>query len=212
MGRRRYYRKQYFGLSTELALFLALGALGILLLSKAVTTSSLSVETLSTLLIVAIGALIIILAGVWFIFRKITLARLRALRISNVDHMTGVQFEQYIGGVLKTAGYKIRYTAASGDYGVDIVAEKDGTKYAIQLKRYHELVAQEAVREAVAGLARYGCIQAVVVTNSFFTQHAKDLALANKCVLVDRTKLTGWILAFQQSNKKPLVIDLQYTN
>jgi restriction system protein len=124
---------------------------------------------------------------------------LRALEISNVDEMSGVEFEKYVATLLRFQGYRTKMTAVSGDYGVDIVATKNGTKTAIQVKRYSSKLDQKSIREAVAGksVRSYGCTEAMVITNSTFTKAAKFLASESGCELVDRKILGEWILEFQ---------------
>ena len=65
--------------------------------------------------------------------------------------MTGVEFEQYVGALLKHQGYKVQFTSTSNDFGVDIIAWKDGCKYVIQCKRYKDSLNREAISDAVAG-------------------------------------------------------------
>jgi restriction system protein len=126
---------------------------------------------------------------------------LRALQISHIDTMEGKQFEEYIAELLRFQGYKTHGTRPSGDYGVDIVASKDGVKIAVQVKRNKKKLDQKPIREAVTGMAvrQYGCTKAMVVTNSTFTKAAIFLASENKCELVDRERLGKWILAFQNA-------------
>lgn len=124
---------------------------------------------------------------------------LQALQISHIDTMTGEEFEQYVAELLHFQGYKTRMTPRSGDYGVDIVASKDGVKTAVQIKRYSNKLDQKPIREAVTGMAvrQYGCTKAMVVTNSTFTKAAEFLAKESGCELIDREKLGEWVLAFQ---------------
>lgn len=108
----------------------------------------------------------------------------------NFDTLSGVEFEQYCSTLLSYLGYsQIALTAASHDQGVDLTAYKDDCKYAIQCKRYRNHVGNSAVQEVVAGMRMYNCNRAIVITNSFFTSAAIDLARANQVELIDRKKL-----------------------
>lgn len=103
------------------------------------------------------------------------------------DYMTGEDFEVFVSQILKKIGfYNIQLTKGSGDQGVDILAEKDGIKYAIQCKRYSQPVGNKAVQEVFAGKTFYRCHVGAVVTNNYFTQSAKDLARENGIVLWDK--------------------------
>jgi restriction system protein len=136
----------------------------------------------------------------WLTYRqRMRQKALRALQVAHIDAMTGEEFEEYVAELLRLQGYKTRMTPRSGDYGVDIVASKDGIKTAIQIKRYSKKLGQKPIREAVTGMAvrQYGCTKAMVVTNSTFTKAAIFLATESGCELVDREKLGEWILMFQ---------------
>jgi HJR/Mrr/RecB family endonuclease len=112
--------------------------------------------------------------------------------VARIDSMTGLEFERYIANLLRMQGCKVRLTEHY-DLGIDIIAEKDGRRWGIQVKRYSGYVGIEAVRAVVAALKMYHRDRAMVVTNSVFSRSAKALAQSNACVLVDRTILVRWI-------------------
>jgi len=124
--------------------------------------------------------------------------RSRTLALAGIDQMPGLEFERYVGRLLASQGYQIDVTPASGDFGADIVAIKEGYRFAVQVKRYAGKVPGSAVSQAVASMAFYECDWAMVVTNSHFTPGAIRLAKANQCILVDRDALQEWISAFQR--------------
>ena len=106
------------------------------------------------------------------------------------ENMSGEKFEEYVKEVLKKNGYKkVRLTKASGDYGVDILAEYKGVSYAIQCKLYAKPVGVAAIQQAYAGSEYYGCDEAVVVTNNTFTRQAVNLSMSNGVILWDGDKL-----------------------
>lgn len=155
-------------------------------------------------LVVSIFLLVTLFLGgclyLWLVYKQqVRRKALRALQVAQIDVMTGEEFEGYVAELLRFQGYKIRMTPRSGDYGVDIVASKDGIKTAVQVKRYSKKLDQKPVREAVTGMAvrQYGCTRAMVVTNSTFTKAAEFLASESNCELVDRERLGEWILRFQ---------------
>lgn len=103
--------------------------------------------------------------------------------------MTGLEYEYAVARYLQHKGYTdVTVTQGSGDYGVDVLAHKDGYKYAVQCKYYTGSVSLDAVQEAVAGKAVYGCDVAMVVTNSTFTKAAHQLAQANGVILLDHVQ------------------------
>lgn len=109
--------------------------------------------------------------------------------MKSVDVMTGLEFEKFIARVLRENGYTRVKLTNTYDYGVDILARKDGVKWGIQVKRNRGQAKASAVRQVVTGLKVYGCDRAMVITNSYFGRYAVVLAKANDCVLIDRTSL-----------------------
>ena len=130
-------------------------------------------------------------------FAIIQQRRIRALRISDVDVMSGRAFELYVKNLLAHRGFKVALTRSCGDQGVDLIASSGEDKYAVQCKRHSSRISRNAVSDAVAGQAIYGCNRAMVITNSYFTPGAVELARANGCYLVDRQTLGEWIYEYQ---------------
>ena len=108
----------------------------------------------------------------------------------NFDKMNGYEFEEYAARYLKRNGYsKVTVTKASRDFGVDLIAKKHRTTYAVQCKLYHGKVGNSAVQESVAGKSYYDCDEAMVITNSVFYPGAITLAEANNVILIDGAQL-----------------------
>lgn len=122
----------------------------------------------------------------------------RALEIADVDNMAGISFEHYVQKLLTHQGYTAKVTQASNDLGTDIIAERDGIKYSIQVKRQEKPVSRRAISDALGGRDYYCCDRAMVITNSHFTEGAIKMASSTKCVLVNREILARWIVDFQQ--------------
>lgn len=113
------------------------------------------------------------------------------LRLKDIDAMDGVSFERYVAQLLIEQGYVNVSLTEHYDYGVDIIADKDGVRWGIQVKRYSGLVKAEAVRQVVTGLRLYGCDRAMVITNSTYSNVARRLAEGNDCVLIDRSGISS---------------------
>lgn len=103
------------------------------------------------------------------------------------DSMEGHDFERFCADLLKARGFlEVEVTKGSGDFGVDILAEKDGISYAFQCKRYDEPVGVKAVQEIYAGRDYYDRQIGVVMTNQYFTAPAVEAARKLKILLWDR--------------------------
>lgn len=110
--------------------------------------------------------------------------------IDYIDNLNGYEFEKFIAELLECLGYRdVTTTKESSDYGIDVVAVKDGVRYAIQCKNYSQSVGNNAIQEAYSGKNFYDCHVAIVVTNNYFTNNANNQAKMNKVVLWDRNKL-----------------------
>jgi len=171
--------------------------IGLFLALLASTPSPYRTLWLVLALLFFIGPLMVIIPR--FISRWRLVNRFRALKLDDVDSMDGHQFEHYVARLLKHQGFRTTVTKGSGDLGVDIIADRGGVRYCIQCKRYGKPVPRTAISDAVGAKARYQCSQAMVVTNSYFTPGALELAQANRCILIDRNQLGTWVRNFQRS-------------
>ena len=124
----------------------------------------------------------------------IILLRRRKVIPSDIDLMEGHDFEYYCAELLKKRGFQeVEVTKGSGDYGIDILAEKEGVTYAIQCKCYTAPVGVKAVQEAYAGRDYYDRMVGAVLTNQYFTQPAVEAAKKLKILLSDRGYLESMI-------------------
>ena len=119
-------------------------------------------------------------------------------QLSSNDLMEGHDFETWTAEVLREMGFRrVQVTQASGDQGVDVLAEKDGIRYAVQCKRYTADLGNTPVQEVHAGKDYYHCHVGVVLTNRYFTASAKALATQTGTLLWDR----DWIKRRLQSGQ-----------
>ena len=161
---------------------------------------------------VPIGALLILLFAAWsyikefwYIFLIIAVAviavvilikvkkkkRKKVFAIDEIDAMDGIDFEDYTAGLLRRMGYRnVRVTAKLND-------ELGG----FQCKRYTGNLGVKSVQEVFAGAAKYRADKAVVITNSYFTEAAKELADDTNVMLWDRDYLCRTIKTLNKTVK-----------
>lgn len=126
----------------------------------------------------------------WKISKRIRRSRkLKRTRIHQIDQMTGEEFEQFLGTFFKKRGYKVSYTAQSGDYGADLILKDGRETIVVQVKRYASTVGVKAVQEIIGAVRMYEASEAWVVTNNYFTKQAINLANMNDVYLIDRDQL-----------------------
>lgn len=91
--------------------------------------------------------------------------------------------------MIKSGYHDVKITQASGDYGIDILAKKKHVFYGFQCKRYQKNIGVSAIQQAYGGISYYHLDRAIVITNSYFTEAAYQLAAVNDILLIDRQKL-----------------------
>jgi restriction system protein len=109
--------------------------------------------------------------------------------IEDVDDMTGWEFERWLERFFEQLDFEVERTPYRGDFGADFVLKWKRTRIAVQAKRTSQLVGLRAVQEVVAAKAYYNCDQAMVVTNSYYTDQAMILSRANNVWMRSRDDL-----------------------
>lgn len=151
----------------------------VVLVSTAAWSHRAELERIAYIALIILGCMLI-LRLVW----KFLVYR-RNMKFKNVYAMGSLQFERYVAMRLRSNGYHNVSLTEKYDLGIDIIAEKDGVRWGVQVKHYSGLVKASAVRQVVTGLKMYGCDRAMVVTNSTYSATAHRLAAGNDCVLID---------------------------
>ena len=135
-------------------------------------------------IVLTIAILVLVLAGIGVGIGFLVRARNKPC---DIDLMEGHDFEYFCAELLKKRGFQeVEVTKGSGDYGIDILAEKEGVTYAIQCKCYATPVGVKAIQEAYAGRDYYDCMVGAVLTNQYFTTPAVEAARKLKILLWDR--------------------------
>jgi len=124
-----------------------------------------------------------------YILFKFKKWRILHVSLRRIDRMEGEVFEKFLKAHFEHMGYRVELTEASNDYGADLLLYKKKTILAVQAKRYSSNIGVKAVQEVMASVAYYGADRGMVVTNSYFTSNAKNLAEANEVILWDRDML-----------------------
>ncbi|WP_154497904.1 restriction endonuclease [Helicobacter pylori] len=137
---------------------------------------------LKLLALLGVFSMLVLFQGVISSYKKRQLKR----ALQKIDAMNGFEFEEYAKIFFTSKGFEVSITQKSGDYGADLIAKKDGVKWAVQAKRYSHKVSPKAIQEVVSSKAYYACEKACVITNNYFTQAAQKLAQANEVLLIDR--------------------------
>ena len=150
-------------------------------------------KSISTTVVIGIALFIFILI-VQNTIRMQKESKIRASGIREVDKMTGVQFEEYLRILFSSTGYRVLTTPTTGDFGADLILEKNDKRIAVQAKRNKSNVGIKAVQEVAGAKKHYKANETWVVTNSNFTKAAEELAKSNDVVLFGRERLIAYTL------------------
>lgn len=116
----------------------------------------------------------------------------RFLSLPIIDRLTGHQFVDLVEFILHIDGFRTGAKKYSSDFGGDLIVERDGVRCAIQIKRYSTPVGVNAVKNAITAKIFYHADRALVISNSFYTQPAHDLACMAGVRLLDRAEFYEW--------------------
>ena len=93
--------------------------------------------------------------------------------------MTPDQYEKYVANYFQNKGYKVKQTPYSNDYGVDVFAERNKEKIAIQAKMFsnsNRKINRQMVMEFYGAKDFFNCDKGIIVTDGEIIQNAKDVA------------------------------------
>jgi len=166
---------------------------GLFVITLALVIGWLYVNDIGRLYINA-AAFLIVWVILFIIAVKLFMKRFREWRyltstIGEIDRMDGREFERYLKCYFEHLGYKVSLTLDSHDYGADLVCENKEEVLVVQAKRYEANVGNAAIQQVVAAQAYYDADRCLVVTNSYFTKPAIELAETNDVELWDRDEL-----------------------
>lgn len=142
--------------------------------------------------------LIIILFPViffWAIYRKIKFRNKNKtdsvdfLNISQIDDLSGTDFEKLLKDIFEKQGYIVSMTKQSHDYGADLVLEKNKKLSLVQAKCYSKNIGIKAIQEIISAKKHYDADELFVATNRYFSKDAMILASEHNVRLIDRDVL-----------------------
>lgn len=129
---------------------------------------------------------------VWLICRKNKLKKRRmqdsidVYNISQIDDLSGVEFENLLKEIFISQGYGVELTKKSHDYGADLVLTKKNKTTIVQAKCYGKNIGIKAIQEIISAKKHYGADEMFVATNRYFSKDAMVLASEHDVKLIDR--------------------------
>ena len=110
-------------------------------------------------------------------------------------HLNPENFEKFIAFIFQSMGYTTQVTQYTGDYGADVIAEKEGEKLAVQVKKYKKGndVSNDEVRKAIGSMPHFKATGAVLITTSDYTLQAREQAKNAPIELINGDQLDALI-------------------
>lgn len=124
----------------------------------------------------------------------------------NVD--VGMLFERRLARMFKHLGYGVHRIGGSNDHGADLILTKRRKRIAVQAKCYAKPVGNAAIQEVYAAKAYYKCDGAWVVTNSSYTEGARQQAEPCAVRLIDGDELAAMEARARTRTWLPAVLTL----
>lgn len=100
--------------------------------------------------------------------------RVNRSRINYWENLSGIEFEQEIGNLFEEEGYKVSFTPASGDEGVDIKLRKGDKFIIVQCKAHKDPVGANIARELGGAMFHFKADEAILVCIGGFTSGVHD--------------------------------------
>lgn len=122
--------------------------------------------------------------------------RVKVYKVTQIDSLTGFEFEKMLESLFVKMGYNVMLTKKSKDFGADLILTKKNQKVVVQAKCYSHTVGIKAVQEAIAAKTYYRATHAVVVSNNNFSREAEKLALESNVGILARDELFELVSKF----------------
>tara|TARA_B100000674_G_scaffold384467_1_gene327805 strand:+ start:64 stop:933 length:870 start_codon:yes stop_codon:yes gene_type:complete len=108
---------------------------------------------------------------------------------SNINYKRGLKFEDLCFQKLRSQGWLVKQTPASGDQGVDLIASIGNLRLCIQCKDHKKAIGNKAVQEVYAGKKYWSGTHAILISRSGFTKSAQKLALSSEVILISEFEI-----------------------
>jgi len=124
---------------------------------------------------------------------------------AKMELLSGTDFERLMEMYYKDKGYQVERVGGSGDHEVDLILKgKEGYKIAVQCKRWKKNVGNDIVLRLKAGKQVHGCLDAWIVTTSYFTKAAQEAAERLNIRLINGVMLQDMINNWKKEKMKKI--------
>lgn len=129
--------------------------------------------------------------------------RMMEQKVEQLYHLTPREFEEWTESLFKALGFEnVVLTPQSGDKGLDLIAEKDGKKIAVQCKKYKGVVGSPVLQAFAGALQTAEIEKGYFITTGTYSIDAEKMAQDLPIELYDKNTLGNLIeLAMESENK-----------
>ena len=126
-------------------------------------------------------------------FPRAEIAADQPITMTQLDALDKAEFSGAIARLLAQRAYTDIEQCGDDGYGVDIVAAKNGKKYAFSCQRRQDNLSIDTIYQIVQGADAYHADQAVLISNGFLSQSTCSLAQDLQVVILNRDALIKFI-------------------
>jgi len=114
--------------------------------------------------------------------------------------LTPAAFEQEVAKILAAYGFVTRLTPHTGDYGADILAQRQGITYVVEVKQYASgtLVGRPELQKLQGARLYYRADAMIFVTFGHFSHQAHQYAKRESIRLIDGDELVQMFIDAQK--------------
>jgi len=98
--------------------------------------------------------------------------------------LDGREFERQLGQLFSLQGYRVEFTPATGDQGIDLVIVKDAIKTIVQCKSHLKPVSPSVVRDLYGALVASRAHSAILASTSGFTKGVYNFSKGKRIELL----------------------------
>ncbi len=154
--------------------------------------------------VVVLGLIaVLFVLAIIFRFRKKKRYDLTKITLTDIDQMTGHEFEEYLYVLLRALEYDQTFlTKKSRDFGADLLFyDQENKRTVVQAKRLAEKLGLTAVQEVYTAKAYYEAENAIIITSTnLISEPCLKLAAATEVRIIDREELSEILKAFKRGH------------
>jgi restriction system protein len=130
------------------------------------------------------GGVLTILVGLavggiaWFLWRRAEAQHRHFQRTgympSDLRRLSPTQFEEWCADRLREQSYRVSVVGGQGDHGIDLIAERDGERTAVQCKRWFGVrsIGEPQIRDLYGAMQHEGASSGIVLTTGRYSDAA----------------------------------------